>query len=123
MSAKHFAALDAITFQLLPALEQYAAEVSALVLRWETDQDIERYQQVSRSMDNMRNFCAARPELAVNWVLLLISHTELMHTLWRVSQGTQAVDVKMHMADHAECIKSLSAKCRRLLMQAIPQSH
>lgn len=118
MSARHVPPLDSLRFQLLATLEQYDAEVESLVLGWQAEQDLAKYQEVSRCIDQVRNLSAAEPHLAVNWVMLLISHTELMQKLWLVCQGIERVDLKMHLLAHAECTRSFAAKCRRQLLES-----
>ena len=118
MSRSHFPALNAITFQIAALVEQYEQDVSLLVRGWQGGGDMDLYLRVSRSMDRLRDLCASQPALAVQWVTLLISHTELMHAVWRVSPHGSQPSLTEHLADHTDCIHALAAKCRRLLTES-----
>jgi hypothetical protein len=118
MSRNQFPELDAITLQLLAALQLYGDDVNKLALEWRDSPDMEQYARVSREVDEIKKLCASRRELSVPWVTLLISHTELMHALWRASFGKQPAihnDVGDRLRNHCDCIATLRRKCRRLV--------
>jgi hypothetical protein len=113
MSASQSAALDAIAFQLLAALDEYEADTEAMVSAWP---DLERYVAVSAQVEKIRMYCAARPELRVQWVELLIAHAELIHHLWRAQYGKDR-PLREHLAQprshHTTAIASLRRRCAR----------
>jgi hypothetical protein len=120
MSRSHFPEQEAITIQLFAALRQYGDDVAKLAREWRDSPDMEHYARVSRQVDEIKKLCAGRRELAVQWVTVLISHTELMHALWRASYGKRpgvANDVEEHLRSHCDCIASLRARCKRLLAE------
>lgn len=78
------AALSAIAFQLVAALERYEQDLEQLRVN---QQHLELYQRVSRHMDEMRMYSASLPQVSVPWVEVLIGHFELTHCLWRLQGG------------------------------------
>lgn len=84
MSAVSSQARDAVALQLLAALEQYDADSGTMIAAWP---DLERYRAVSDQVEMIRMYCSALPDVAVQWVELLIAHAELVHVLWRAQYG------------------------------------
>src|SRR5215217_723115 len=84
MSAAQSNALDAIGFQLVAALEQYELDVTAMIECWP---ELERYREVSEQVERIRMYSSALSEVRVQWVELLIAHSELVHFLWKVQYG------------------------------------
>ena len=85
MSRSHFPELNAILFQLMAELEAYEAHIRVLVREWQVRQDVVLFGEAGKSMDRMRLLAVALPQLSAHWVMVMISHTELMHNLWRCS--------------------------------------
>lgn len=118
MSASHAPELDAITFQLAGALESYERHVTAMVDTW---LDMDLYREVSDEIEEIRMLSAALPQLSVHWVELLITHAELVHSLWRLrfqhDEGDRARLDEVR-SRHAECIATLRSRCLRLLARS-----
>lgn len=115
MSAHPQAQLDAIAFQLAATIESYEQHVGALVAAWP---DMERYRTVSESIEEIRRYALALPTLSVQFVALLIAHTELVHALWKQTNDPgHAANQALAPAreQHGECIAALRHKCMRLL--------
>jgi hypothetical protein len=122
MSRSHFPELNAILFQLLAELDGYEAHMQRLVREWQTRQDVVLFGDAGKAMDRMRVLAVSIPQLSAQWVLVMISHTELMHNLWRMTRG-EPLDVASEVEDHLAAVASLAAKCRRLLVQGGPVLH
>jgi hypothetical protein len=108
MSAFQSAAVDAIGFQLLAALDECEADTEAMVEAWP---ELDRYHTVSAHVERIRMFCAARPELRVQWAELLIAHAELIHHLWRAQYGKErpaGEQLAQARAHHTAAIESLT---------------
>lgn len=117
MSKSHFVQLDAIAFQLVAALEQYGQDVQTLVRQWHAEQDMELYAVVSRQVDDIRNYSAALPKVAAQWLTVLISHTELMHGLLRVWRpGEDRMQLEEQLRDHLDAVAAFRAKARRMIL-------
>jgi hypothetical protein len=114
MAATHVPALSAIAFQLVATLEHYEQDLDALLLDWP---DTQRYEAIRRHMDNIQMYSSSVPSLAVSAVALLISHSELVFTLWRGQPGSRpAGDELLRVrADHRGCVASLRRHCLREL--------
>jgi hypothetical protein len=116
MSAPPSAALSAITFQLAATLDTYELLFDKLMRNWP---DMEGYGAVSRSIDELRLYSASLPELAVQYVSLLIAHSELVHCLWKGTTPGGCPDD--HLADaregHRLAIAALRRKCLRALAE------
>jgi hypothetical protein len=109
MSASQRRAIDAIAFELAAALENYDKDTEQLVATW---LDMELYQSVSRQVDHMRMLCAALPPLAVPWVNLLISHSELVHCLWKCGEKfAPSEEFGECHARHAIAVTALRERC------------
>jgi hypothetical protein len=120
MSAHPTDALDAIALQLVGALERYATDTGQMVANWP---DLERYRSVSEQIEQIRMYASALPEARVQWVELLIAHSELVHLLWRVQYETgltmvETIDVRVH---HADALAALRNRCLRVV--ADPRRH
>lgn len=114
MSGLHFPALDASLVQLLAELDAYESCVHRLARDWQTTQDLVLFGEVGRVMDRIRKLAGALPQLSAPWLMVMISHTELMHNLWRVSKG-EALDVGAEVEGHLACVGALAAHCRGLM--------
>ncbi|HEX2546359.1 MAG TPA: hypothetical protein VHL79_15875 [Ramlibacter sp.] len=115
-SASHSPARNAIVFHLLAELESYGSQVGQLASDWDRTRDLVLFGAVGRSMDRMRSLVGSLPDLSAPWVMTLISHTELMHNLWRVTKG-ESLDVVRELADHLACVEAMACRCRHLLLQ------
>jgi hypothetical protein len=78
--------------------------------------------ETGTAMDRMRTLAVAVPELSAPWLMVMISHTELMHNLWRVSKGA-ALDVAAEVEGHLAGVSALAARSRRFLAQGRPVLH
>ena len=108
MAAREFHA-EATAFQIVALLERYEADVEPLV---SADIDLDLYARVSGHIDQMRLLCASLPVISVAWVHLLISHTELMHSLWRSPGGeTESPAIDRCRSDLFAAARDLRAKC------------
>ena len=115
MSAHPQAQLDAIAFQLAATIESYEQHVEALLAAWP---DMERYRTVSESIEEIRRYASALPVVSVQFVALLIAHTELVHALWKQSNDPGLAANRAlppARAQHAECTAVLRQKCKGLL--------
>jgi hypothetical protein len=118
MSAFQSPALDAVAFQLAAALDRYDQSVQRMVDTW---LDMDMYRSVSDQVEEIRRYSACLPELSVPWVELLIAHSELVHSLWRLRfQADQGHRARLDevRARHTACIESLKARCLRLLSRS-----
>jgi hypothetical protein len=116
MSAHSTNVLDAIALQLVAALERYATDTAQMVANWP---DFERYRSVSEQIEQIRMYASALPEARVQWVELLIAHSELVHLLWRVQYGSgltmvETVDVRVH---HTDAVAALRNRCLRVVAE------
>ncbi|MBC5781399.1 hypothetical protein H8N03_00500 [Ramlibacter sp. USB13] len=116
MSRNHRPELNAILLQLVAELHAYASLVQGLADEWQARQDVVMFGEPGQAMDRMRSLAAAIPPLSVQWVMVMISHTELMHNLWRMTRG-EPLDVAAEVGDHLACVEALAVKCRLLLSQ------
>jgi hypothetical protein len=113
MSASQAPALDAISLQLVAALELYEADTRAMIDAWP---DLERYRTVSAQVEQIRMLSSALPELRLQWAELLITHAELIHHLWRVQYGPPRA-VREQIASfrerHSDAVAALRGRCLR----------
>jgi hypothetical protein len=117
MSAFQARAFDAIAFQLAAALDAYDITFESLMRDWP---DIDLYHSASASMDELRMYSAALPQLSVQYITLLIAHAELVHCLWKHASGAEpvpAVQLETARSDHRAAITGLRRKCLRLLAE------
>jgi hypothetical protein len=109
LSAPEFRTIEAAAFQLAALLERYEEHVEELTSTW---LDMELYVKVGKEVDEMRLHCATLPQLSVPWVHLLISHTELVHCLWKTSpDGQPSAKLADCRGKHAIAIRALREKC------------
>ena len=116
MSRNHLPELNAILFQLLAELEGYELQVGRLAQEWQEQRDVVLFGEAGRTMERMRMLAVSIPQLSAQWVMVMISHTELMHNLWRMTKG-EPLDVATELEDHLSAVTALAAKCQRLLVQ------
>jgi hypothetical protein len=116
MSAADFGP-QLVAFQALCALDAYEESIQAVVARW---LDMETYAAASQELDRIRTYIASVPGLAAPWVTVLISHTELVHALWRCERENARVGAHepQILADHLQAVGYLQARCRRVLAPA-----
>lgn len=107
----------AILSQLLAELQGYEARIQGLRRGWQAHEDVVLFGEPGKSMDRMRSLAAAVPQLSAQWVMVMISHTELVHDLWRRKKG-EPLDVAGEVRDHLAAVDSLAAQCRRLLVHS-----
>jgi hypothetical protein len=121
MSASQASALDVISFQLAAALDTYDQDLEEMVETW---LDMDLYGKVSDEIEEIRRYSAALPQLSVPWVELLIAHGELVHSLWRLrfqeveSDRERLAEVRDR---HTACVRSLKARCVRMLARHAQQ--
>ena len=119
MSASAAPALDAIAFQLAAELEKYDQDTDKLIRTWP---DMDLYRELSAQIDRIRMYSSALAEARVQWVELLITHSELVHCLWRAEYGQPAPDAREQLAQvrerHADCVAALRNRCLRLISRA-----
>lgn len=113
MSASHFPVLRASALQTAAALERYEANVRRLVATW---LDMDLYATVSQEIDEIKAYCGTLPDVTLPWSALLVSHAELVHTLWRSGETGASRDdeVAARLAEHLACIAALAEACRQL---------
>ena len=116
MSRNHLPELNAILFQLLAELEGYEAQIQRLGRQWQLQKDVVLFGEAGKSMDRMRMLAVSVAPISAQWVMVMISHTELMHNLWRMTRG-ESLDVATEVEDHLAAVTSLAAQCKRLLVQ------
>ena len=121
MSASPAPELDAIALQVLAALEEYDADVEAML---GARQDPELYHRVSRGLDRIRMYSASISELRVHWVELLIAHAELVHCVWRdartLADAGQAQGIEALRDQHRDAVIAMRNRCRRLIARNAP---
>jgi len=114
MSASQFPALRATALQAARSLARYERHVRRLVATW---LDMELYRTVSEEMDHIQLTCATLPELTVPWTSLLVSHADLVYTLWRCGEkvgAAQRESVDRQLQEHLERVDALARRCLRL---------
>lgn len=109
MSASHHPVMRATALQAVAALARYERHVRRLAATW---LDMELYQTVSEELDEIRKCCDVLPQVMLPWTALLISHSDLIHALWR-SQGGTGEDARRQLQDHLACIDALARRCLR----------
>jgi hypothetical protein len=105
----------ALAFQLAAALEQYEEQSAKMVRTW---LDMELYAEVSGLVDEIRRYCASLSRLSVPWVVLLISHSELVFCLWRSDgQPSSTREVQACVRKHSAALGALRQSCDRLFRE------
>lgn len=115
MSASQAPSVDTLAFQLAGALELYERDMARLVGTW---LDVDLYHAVTGHVDRIRFFATALPQASLAWVELLIAHSELVHSLWRLrldEQGEGGGTPQAVLSRHAACVAAMKACCLRLL--------
>jgi hypothetical protein len=114
MSANAANALDAIALQLVTALERYAQDTGRMIANWP---DLELYRSVSEQIETIRMYAAALPDARVQWVELLIAHSELVHLLWRVQygEGKAMPDTLQARLHHTDALAAMRNRCLRVV--------
>ena len=116
MSAFDGPALNAIAAQLVGALDQYDADVAAMLEAWPR---YESYHALSGQIEQIRMYSSALSEARVQWVELLISHAELVHVLWRSQYGRAPDKSREQVASmrerHHDSVLALRGRCIRLI--------
>lgn len=115
MSASFAPAVDAAAFHLIAALEKYGEDAGRMADTW---LDMELYRSVSDQVEQIRIYSSALPQLSVQWVELLIAHSELVHCLWRLRfrEGPEDAALLSEVRlRHAACVASLRQRCVRFL--------
>jgi hypothetical protein len=121
MSAHPTNALDAIAVQLVSALERYAEDTARMIANWP---DLELYRSVSQQIETIRMYASALPDARVQWVELLIAHSELVHFLWRVKygEGTAMEDTLQARLHHTDALAAMRNRCLRAAANAHRQT-
>jgi hypothetical protein len=103
----------AIARQLAAALERYEEQSAEMVRTW---LDMELYAEVSRQVDEMRLYCGSLPQLSVPWVGFLISHSELVFSLWRsgTRPSSNRPELQACVGKHTAALRHLRQSCARL---------
>lgn len=116
MSASHFPAVRATALHAATALARYERHVRKLAATW---LDMELYRTVSEEIDEIQRDCALLPDVAAPWAALLVSHSDLVHALWRSTQSATpagpAPDVRPQLEEHLACIDALARRCLRTM--------
>ena len=115
MSAHPEVQPDAVAAQLVAALASYEQEVEALLAAWP---DMAHYEGVGARIDDIRRHAAGLPTVSVQFVALLIAHTELVHVLWTQVNGASpqhAQHLQAAREQHRECAAGLRLRCKALL--------
>ena len=116
MREAHIPAVNAILFELLAQLRGYESHVDQLAREWHTERDVVLFGEAGRAMDRIRMLVVEVPRLSAQWLMLMISHAELMHNLWRMTRG-ESLDLDAEVRDHLACVTALAASCRHLLVE------
>lgn len=114
MSAGDFG-LQLIASEALRGLDAYERSIRAVVAQW---LDLDEYATASRELDFLRASIAGVPGLAAAWVTVLISHTELVHALWRCENARAGPNEQQILEDHLAAVRYLRARCERLAAPA-----
>lgn len=118
----HLPDRNAILLQLLAELQAYESHLQELVRDSRTGQDVVLFGEPSKAMERMRTLAAPIPQLSAPWLMVMISHSELMHDLWRAAKG-EALDLAAQVEDHLAAVTALAGGCRRLLVPGGPVLH
>lgn len=118
MSAPHSNALDAVGIQLVAALGAYEADVAHMIETWP---DLDRYRDVSEQVERIRMYSSALGDARVQWVEMLIAHSELVHYLWQAPYGRPDAPedpIELVRAHHSEAVAGLRARCARVMARS-----
>lgn len=116
MTASQLPAADACSLHLLAELEAYEAHLLQAFGSWDSTREVVLFGPSGQSMERMRKLAAGRPAVSADWLLVMISHTELMHNLWRASVG-ESIDAASELREHLACVQALANACRRYLQR------
>lgn len=101
-----------IALRLATTLQQYEEQCAEMVRTW---LDMELYAAVSALVDEMRPRCASLPRLSVPWMTFLISHSELVFSLWQAGKGAaRSPEVQACLTQHSLAVQGLQQACVRL---------
>jgi hypothetical protein len=115
MSASQAPPIDTLAIQLAGALELYERDMERLIGTW---LDVDLYHAVTGHVDRIRFFATALPQASLVWVELLIAHSELVHSLWRLrldEGGPGGGAPEGVLSRHAAGVAAMKACCLRLL--------
>ena len=107
---------DTNTSALLAELQAYETHVRELTREWGSQPRVEVFGEAGRAMDRIRRLAAAHPALAPQWLLVMISHAELMHNAWRAAQG-EPLPLEAEVREHLACVSALQERCLELLVR------
>lgn len=116
MPATRLAPIEATTFQLLGELEAYELHLHEVARQWGQTGDVVLFGEAGRSLDRIRGLASALPAVSALWVMVMVSHAELMHDLWRVSNG-ERLDMACEVQGHLAYVRELATACRQLLLR------
>ena len=118
MSLRQRTAIRATALQVASRLARYERHMRRLVATW---LDMDLYDAVSEEIDEIRDGCAVLPDLASASAALVLSHSDLVHTLLRTAQQ-EAPDAKAQrerqLREHLACIDALARRCLRVSADA-----
>ncbi len=102
--------MRAIALHAAATLARYERHVRRLAATW---LDMDLYHTVSAEVDDIGRTCTLMPDVRVSWVALLVSHAELVHSLWRTGEPAAAEGAGSALAlqEHLQCIDSLARRC------------
>lgn len=117
MSASQHAAQRATAMQIAGVLRSYERHIVRLVPSW---LDVDLYQTASLEIDQVRAWCGTLPGVSVPWIGLLISHADLMLSLWNSAghpPGACDAEIRQRLDEHVACIHALADRCHQLAGQ------
>ena len=98
--------------RLAAALEQYDRQCAEMVRTW---LDIDLYMAVSTLVDDMRACCGSLSRLSGPWLAFLISHCDLVFSLYRAGSGCScSPEVQACVCEHSVALRNLRRSCLRL---------
>lgn len=120
MPDSRFTSPHAAASHTLVALERYQARVRKLAGSW-TDMDL--YRAVGEDIDEVRQGCREVYALSGPWVELLISHAELVQSLWQSSRPGAPMppaERQLLVEKVGANVLALEQACMRLMKDAPP---
>lgn len=114
MSASQQAVQRVTAMKIAAALRSYERHIVRLVPSW---LDVDLYQTASVEIDQVRAWCGTLPGVSVPWIALLISHADLMLSLWNSAghpPGACNDEIQQRLAEHVACIHALAHRCQQL---------